>query len=139
MFKLNENHGVDRRNLKCEYFRYSPAETSTVSTPNSQIYNNLPREDSVINLLNNYLDSNFEVNTRADNSKKANGKDIRLVILDPIGLFINLKLTTSSGEHPEGISHAPNVSLMDKLITFIKDNFDLSIGFDHSHNRRKMN
>ena len=48
MFKLNENYEVDRRNLKCDSIRYIPAETSTRNTPNSQIYNNIPREVSVI-------------------------------------------------------------------------------------------
>ena len=61
MFKLNENYEVDRRILKCDYIRYSPAETSTIITPNSQIYINIPKEDSVISLWNSYLDLNFEV------------------------------------------------------------------------------
>ena len=61
MFKLNENYEVDRRILKCDYIRYSPAETSTINTPNSQICINIPREDSVIGLLNSYLDLSFEV------------------------------------------------------------------------------
>ena len=61
MFKLNENYEVDPRILKCDYIRYSPAETSTRNTPNSQIYINIPKEDSVISLLNSYVDLNFEV------------------------------------------------------------------------------
>ena len=60
-FKLTENFEVDRRNRNCDFFKYSPAETSTINTPNSQICINIPREDSVISLLNSYLDSNFEV------------------------------------------------------------------------------
>ena len=56
MFKLNENYEVDRRIRKCDYFRYAPAETSAINTPNSQIYIKIPREDSVISLLNSYLD-----------------------------------------------------------------------------------
>ena len=51
MFKLNENYEIDRRILKCVYIRYSPAETSTINIPNSQIYINIPREDSVVSLL----------------------------------------------------------------------------------------
>ena len=123
--------------LKCDYIRYSPAETSTKNTPNSQIYINIPREDSVISLLNSYLDLSFEVIKRADNSRYANGNDIRLVNLGPIALISNLKLTTSSGKHLEDISHAHLVSLMYKLITSSKDSNDLSIGFDHSRNRRR--
>ena len=61
MFKLNENYEVDRRNLKCDYNRYSHAETSTINTPNSLIYINIPEEESVISFLNSYLDLNFEV------------------------------------------------------------------------------
>ena len=52
MFKLSENYEIDRRILKCDYTRYSPAEISTINTANSQIYINIPREDSVISLLN---------------------------------------------------------------------------------------
>ena len=73
-FKLNENYEVDRRNLKCDYIRYSPAETSTINTPNSQIYINTPREDSLISLLNSYLDLSFEVIKKDDNSRYANTK-----------------------------------------------------------------
>ena len=69
MFKLNENYEVDRRILKCDYIRYSPSETSTIKIPNSQIYINIPREDFVISLLNSYIDLNFEVVKRADNSR----------------------------------------------------------------------
>ena len=137
MFKLNEKYEVDRRILKCDYIRYSPSETSTINTPNSQIYINIPREDSVISLSNSYLDLNFEVIKRADNSRYANGNDIRLVNLGPVALFSNFKLTTSSGKHIEDISHAHLVSLMYKLITSSKNSDDLSIGFDRSRNRRR--
>ena len=61
---------------------------------------------------------------------------IRLVNLAPIALFSNFKLTSSSGKHLEDISHSHIVSLMYKLITSSKDSNDLSIGFDHSRNRR---
>ena len=137
MFKLKKNYEVDRRILKCDYIRYSPAETSTINTPNSQIYINIPREDSVISLLNSYVDLNFEVTKRTDNSRYANGNDIRLVNLGPIALFSNFKLTTSSGKHLEDISHTHIVSLMYKLITSSKDSDDLYIGFDRSRNRRR--
>ena len=137
MFKLKENYEVDRKILKCDYVRYSPAETSTKNTPNSQIYINILREDSVISLLNSYLDLSFEVIKRVDNSRYADGNDIRLVYLGPVALFSNLKLTTSSGKHLEDISHAHVVSLMYKLITSSTDSNDLSIGFDYSRNRRR--
>ena len=137
MFELNENYEIDRRILKCDYIRYSPAETSTINTPNSQTYINIPREDSVISLINSYLDLNFEVIKNADNSKYGNGNDIKLVNLGPIALFSTFKLTTSSGKHLEDVSHAHFVSLRYKLITSSKGSDDLSIGFDRSSARRR--
>ena len=137
MFKLNENYEVDRRILKCDYIRYSPAETSTKNTPNSEIYINIPREDSVSSLINSYLDLNFEVIKKADKSRYANGNEIRLVNLGPIALFSKFKLTTSSRKHLEDVSHAHLVSLMYKLITSSKKSDDLSVGFDRSRARRQ--
>ena len=137
MFKLSENYEIDRRILKCDFIRYSPAEITTINTANSQIYINIPREDSVISLLNRYIELNFDV-LRADNSNRyVDANDIRLVNLAPIALFSNYKLSTSSGKHLEEISHAHIVSLMYKLLPSIKDSDDLSIGFDRNRGRRK--
>ena len=97
--------------MKCDYFLYSPAEISTIILPNSQIYINIHREDSVISLLYSCLEINFEVIRKADNSRYTNGNDIRLVNLGPIALFSSFKLTTSSGKHLENMSHSHSVSL----------------------------
>ena len=138
MFKLSEKYEIDRRHLKCDYIRYSPSEISTISTPNSQIYINIFREDSVFSLLNSYLEFNFDV-LRADNDNRyTNDNIIRLINLGPIGLFSNYKLTTSSGNHLEEISHAHIVSLMYKLLSSSRGSDDLSIGFDRSCDRRKQ-
>ena len=77
MFNLCEKYEVDRRILKCDYIRYSPSEISTINTANSQIYINIPREDSVISHLNSYLELNFDV--VSNNNRYADGNDIRLV------------------------------------------------------------
>ena len=61
MCKLNGNYEVDRRILKSDYIRYSPTQTSTINTFISQIYINIPREDSVLSLLNSYIDLSFEI------------------------------------------------------------------------------
>ena len=137
MFNLCEKYEVDRRILKCDYIRYSPSEISTINTANSQIYINIPREDSLISLLNSYLDINFDVVHAATNNKYADGNDIRLVILGPVALFSNYKLATSSGKHLEDVSHAHIVSLMYKVISTAKDMNDLSIGFDQDRTRRR--
>ena len=137
MFTLSEKYEIDRKILNCDFIRYSPAETSTIRTPNSQTCINIPREDSVISLLNSYLDLNFEVIKKADNSRYANGNDIRLVNLGPIASSSNFKLTTSSGKHLEDIHHPHLDSLLYKLMTSSKDSEGLSIGFDRSRNRRR--
>ena len=112
MFKLSEKHSINRDILKSDFIQYSPSEISTINTPNSQVYINIHREDSVIPLLNSYLELNFDVLQAATNNRYADGNDIRLVNLRPIALFSNNKLTTSSGKHLENIDHAHIVSLM---------------------------
>ena len=137
MFKLSEKYEIDRKILKCDYIRHSPAEISTINTANSQTYINIPREDSVISLLNSYIEFNFDVLHAATNNRYVDANDIRLVNLGPIALFSNYKLTTSSGKHLEEISHTHIFSSMCKLLTSSKDGDDLSIGFDRSRNNRK--
>ena len=85
--------------MKCEFIRNSPAETSTINSPNSQIYINIPREDSVISFLYSYLELNFGVFKKTDDSRYIDANDIRLVNLEPIALFSGFRLTTSSGKH----------------------------------------
>ena len=139
MFKLNEKYEVDRRMLKFDYIRFVIiVPICTIDFPTNQIYINIPREDSVISLINSYLALNFEVIKKAVNSRYANGNDIRLVNLGLIALFSNSKLTTSSGKHLEDISHAHIVSLMYKLVFSAEDIDDLSIGFDRDRGRRRQ-
>ena len=138
MFKLSEKNEIDRIILKCDYIRYSPSEISTINTPNSQIYINIPREDSVISLLNSYIEINFDVLKATTSNRYANTDDIPLIILGPIALFSNYKLTTSSGKHLENIDHAHIISLMYKLLSSSRDSDDLSIGFDRSRDKRKQ-
>ena len=137
MFKLSEKYEINRDILKCDYIRYSPSEISTINTANSQVYINIPREDSIISLLNSYLELNFDVLQAATNNRYVDDNDIRLVNLGPIGLFSNYKLTTSSGKHLENVDHAHIVSLMYKLLTSSKGSDDLSIGFDRDRGRRQ--
>ena len=137
MFKLSEKYSVNRDILKCDYIGYSPSEISTINTANSQVYSNIPREDSVISFLNSYLELNFDVLHAATNNRYADGNDIRLVNLGPIALFSNYKLTTSSGKRLKNIDHAHIVSLMYKLLTSSKGSDDLSIGLDRDRNRRQ--
>ena len=60
------------------------------------------------------------------------------VILNPIVLFSNFKLTTYSGKHLEDISLAHIVSLTYKVITSSRGSDGLSIGFDRDCKRRQQ-
>ena len=137
MFPLNEKYEINRDILKCDYIRYSPSEISTINTANSQVYINIPREDSIISLLYNYVDLYFDVLHAATNNRYVDGNDIRLVNLGSLGLFSNYKLTTSSGKHLENFDHAHIVSLMYEPLTSSKGSDDLSIYFDRDRNKRQ--
>ena len=112
MIKLNEKYEINRNNLKCDFIRYSPSEISTINTATSQIYINIPREDSVTSVLNSYLDLSFDVVHATTTNRYADGDDIRLVNLGPIALFSVYKLTTSSEKYLDDITHAHVVCLM---------------------------
>ena len=135
--KLNEKYEIARKVLKCDYIRYSPSEISKISTAISQIYINIPGEDSVISLLNSYPDLNFDVLHAATNNRCADNNDKKLVNLGPIALFSVYKLTKSSRKHSEDIKEAHIVCLMYKLITTAKGCDDLCIGFDRKRTRRQ--
>ena len=137
MFKLTEKYEINRDILKCDYIRYSPSEISTINTANSPVYINIPREDSVISLLNSYVEIISDVLHAATNERYVDGNDIGLVNLGPIELSSNYKLTTSSGKHLKINGHAHIVSLMYKLLSSSRGSDDLSIGFDRDRNRRQ--
>ena len=137
MFKLSEKHVVDRRILKCDFIRYSPSKSSTVYTPDSQIYNNSPRGDSVNSLKGSLLRLSFDVLHAAFKNGYSNGNDIILVKFGPIALFRNSKLTTSSGKHEEEVCNTHIVTLIYKLILSCNQSDDLYVGFDRDRTRRK--
>ena len=89
MFKLNGKYEVDRRILKCDYIRYSPSERSTINNPNSQIYINIPRGDSVSSLLGSLIGTNLDDLHSATNNSYVDGDDIRLVNKGPIIISYN--------------------------------------------------
>ena len=136
MFKLNENYQVDRRSLKCDYIRYSPSEMSTINTPNSPIYINIPRGDSVNGLLGSLLRLGFDVLHAATDNRYVDADGIRLANEGPSAFFSIYKLQSSSGKHIEEINQAHIVCLMYKLITSARTFDDLSIAFDRDRGRR---
>ena len=137
MSKLSGKYSINRDILKYDSIRYSPSEINTINTPNSQVYINIPREDSVFSLVNSYLELNFDVLHAAINNRYVDGNDIRLDNLGPIALFSKYTLTTSSGKQLEKFDHAHIVCLLYKRITSARGSGDLSIGFDRDRRRRQ--
>ena len=137
MIKLSEKYEIDRKILKCVYIRFIPSESSTINTPISQLYIIIPREYSVISLLNSYLELNFDVLQAVTGNRYVGGADIGLANLAVIAFFSSYELTTSSGKHSEEINHAHIVVLMYNYLSSTKESDDLSIGFDRSRDRRK--
>ena len=87
MFKLSEKYQIDRGILKCDYIRYSSSDISTKNTANSQIYINIPREESLISLLKSYIDLHFDVLNAATSNRYIDTDDIWLINLAAIALF----------------------------------------------------
>ena len=137
MFKLIERYEVDRKITKCDFIRFSPSEISTINTANSQIYSNIPGEDSLISLLKSYPDWNFDVLHAPTNNRYVDNNDEWLIILAAMAFFSNFKLTTSSRKHLEKIDHAHIVSLMYKLLSSNRDSDDSFICFGRNRDRRK--
>ena len=137
MFTLNEKYEVDRTILNCDYIRYSPAEISTINTPNSQNYINIPRGDSVNSLLASLIRTNFNALHAATNNRHADNDNIRLVNDGPIAFFSNYKLQSSCGKHIEEFNHAHIVCLMYKLLTSSRITDVLTIGSDRDRGRRQ--
>ena len=128
---------MNRNVLKCEYIRYSPLETSTMNSPNSQTNINIPRRDSVKTPSKRFLDVNFDVLITATINRDADDNDIRLVNLRPIALFRKYKLTLSSGKHLENIEHRHIACLIYKIIIAARGCDHLSIAFDRSRDRKQ--
>ena len=89
MFKLNKRFEINGNILKCDFIRHSPSEISTINPANSQIYIHIPRDGSVISLLNSHLGLSFDVLHAATGNRYVDNIDIRLVKLGPIALFSN--------------------------------------------------
>ena len=88
-------------------------------------------------MLGSRLRANFDVFYAATKKRYIDGDDIRLVNEDPIALFSNYQLQSSSGKHIEETNHANKVCLMYKLITRARNTDDLSVGFDRNRGRRQ--
>ena len=90
----------------------NPLQRHLQKIPLTVNYKSTYLEDSCISLLRSCLDLNCEVIKKTDNSRYANGNDLKLVNMGPIALIITFETKTSSRRLLEDISHAQIVSLM---------------------------
>ena len=138
MINISRKHVVDRPILKRDFTRYTPPSLNHVNRENSQIFIDIPEEDSAISLKDNYLKLDFNVIHRAGaHAQYADGDHIGLVNLGPIALFEKYRLTSCSGKEIEEIDNAHVICLMHKLISSSRDSDDLSIGFHRSNGVRE--
>ena len=85
-----------------------------------------------------YLELDFKVTHRAGaHARYVDSDHIRLVNLGPIALFIEHRLTSSSGKKIEEVDNAHVICLLNKLISSSRDSDDLSIIFHRSNGVRE--
>ena len=138
MFKLSQEHVVDRPIFKCDYIRYTPAFLNIANGDNNQIFFDVPREDSAKLVEYSYLEADFNVTHKAGaHSRLIGGDHIRLINLGPISLFNKYRLASSSGKVIEQIDKAHVIFLLYKLISSSRDSDDISIGFHRSIEARE--
>ena len=88
-------------------------------------------------MIKSYLQLNIVVVHAATNNRYADDNDMRLVNLAPIALFSKYKFSTSSRKHVENIEYGHIACLMYIRLATARRCDILSIGSDHSRNRRK--
>ena len=80
-------------------------------------------------MKDSYLELDFNVTHRTNaHIRNVDGNHIRLINFVPTALFINYRLTSSSGKEVEEIHNAHVLCLMRKLISSSRDSDDLSLG-----------
>ena len=129
MLKLSQKYAVDTPILECDCIRYTSPSLNLVNGESSQIFIDIPREDSATSLRDSYYELDFNVTHRAGAHAWCNdGDHIRLFNLGPIALFNKYRLTSSSGKEIEEIDIAHIICLMHKLLSSSRDSDILSIG-----------
>ena len=141
LFSLKNKYAMDKPIHKIDFIKYSPSSLATINNNNSNISILFPREDAYICLQNSYIyiyiSLEFEV-LKNDDTRYADGDQISLVNFGPVALFIEAKLTTSSGKHLEKVENLHPISLMIKLLTSTQQTSQLMFGFEESSTIRRQ-
>ena len=84
-----------------------------------------------------FISPEFEV-LKNDDTRSADGDQIRLVNFGPVALFSEAKLVTSSGKHLEKVDNLHPICLMYKLLTSTQQTSQLLYGFEESITIRRQ-
>ena len=137
IFSLKNKYAMDKPIHKIDFIKYSPSSLATINNNNSNISIIFPREDAYICLQNSYTSLEFEV-LKNDDTRHADGDQIRVVNFGPVALFSEAKLTTRSGKHLEKVDNLHPISLMYKLLTSNQQTSQLMYGFEESQATRRQ-
>ena len=137
MFSLKSEYTLEKPNQKTDFIKYSPSNLTTIKNNNSNISVNLPREDAYICLQHSFISVEFEV-LKNDDTRYADCDQISLVNFEPVVLFSEAKLTTSSGKHLEKVDNLLPIFLMYKHLTSSQQTSQLMYGFEESTTIRRQ-
>ena len=137
LFSLKNKYTLEKPIHKIDFIKYNPSSLATINNANSNVSISLPREDAYICLQNSFISLEFEVHEN-NNTRYTNGDEISLVNFEPISLFSEAKLTTSSGKHLEKVDNLHLISLMYKLLTSTSQTSQLLYGFEESTTIRRQ-
>ena len=131
MFSLKSKYLLEKPIHKIDFIKYSPSSLATVKNANSNISISLPREDAYIFFQLSYISEEFQ-HLKNDDKRYANGDEISLVNFEPVALFCETKLVTSSGKHLEKVDNLHPICLMYKLLTSTQQTSHLMYGFEEA-------
>jgi hypothetical protein len=99
MFMIDRTEQLDRSIIKKDFIRYAPSTLTQINSPNAIIRIDVPREDTIINLDDSYLELELQVVKNADDTVYADNDAVSLVNFGHVGIFTEMTLTTSDKKH----------------------------------------
>ena len=97
----------------------------------------MPREDANIYLQNSYISLDSEV-LKQDDTRYADGDQIKLFNFGPVALFSEAKLTTSSGKHLEKVDNLHAVSFLNRFLNSGLQTSELMYGLEEAQATRRQ-
>ena len=106
MFMLSEKDIIDRPFLKSDCIRWTPPTIVSAKRVNLQFFIDIPRNDSVVSLLDSYLELHFDVTVGKVVARFVAADNIRVFNLSPIAGFSENTLSSYQ-------------AVVDKILSFL--------------------